>query len=372
MAQNLLVGIPSNRPERLRTCLLNVLQGLHEQGVQAGVVVCDGSGHAAENQAFADQAAAQFGTRIDILDEKTHPSRQPAEYRFLFSGPYGGPRNAILREAARRGADVIFLDDDVVPTEEFFTRFSKHLQGHAIVVGAYAGKRTGATFLMDKATRALTDYLEGQASAKEAARRAREAFSGDSDEWPPSVEGYRGGCMAVSCKAAATYGFFPTRFRMEDGLYCSLAPHFLGEEAFKPFLPEAPVGFHKPHAGAISTLVDYYLNAVQGACVGKSIEYALQHFGRQPTAEQIAEACRIGPKALLEEFSEEKTERRREQQKPLDDAVKALEDAELEREYFRFVHAGPRDVTLPDLQDHVRRFFDVQKAWRALNAQDAS
>lgn len=367
MANPLLVGIPTNRPDRLRTCLLNVLNGLQEENIKAEVFVCDGSGKAEDNQAFADVAAQPHGVSVTIQDEKAFQQSQAEPFRILFDGPYGGPRNAILRHAVRKSKDVIFLDDDVVPTEAFFTRFATHLQQHAIVVGAYAGKRTGATFLMDKATRALTDYLESNANAQDARRRAREAFSGDSDDWPPSVEGYRGGCMAVSLYAAAAYGFFPTHFRMEDGLYCSLARHFVDQDAFKPFLPEAPVGFHKPHPGSIRTLVDYYLNAVQGACVGKSIEYALTHFGKNPTPKQIAQSCESGPKGLLDEFSPEKTRLRREQQKPLDDAVRALGDAELQAEYDRFVHIGPDDVILPDLENYVQGFFQVQKTWERIN-----
>ncbi len=367
MKTHLLVGIPSNRPARLRTCLLNVLEALKTEGVQADVFVCDGSPKAHENQAFATHAAKSYGVRIDIADEKEFQKNQAQKFRFLFDGPYGGPRNAILLEAVRRKRHVIFLDDDVVPTEDFFTRFAMHLDaGKSIVVGAYAGKRTGAPFLMDKATRALTDFLEGNASKEDSLRRAREAFCGESDEWPPSVEGYRGGCMAVSLETAAAYCFFPTRFRMEDGLYCSVAPHFIGQEAFKPFLPEAPVGFHKPPAAGLHTLVDYYLNAVQGASVGKSIEYAVIHFGKNPSTGQIRQACLEGPKSLLDEFSESNTTQRREQQKLLDDAVKALGDAQLQAQYDRFIHIGRKDALLPDLEQHVQRFFEAQHAWMNL------
>lgn len=364
----MLVGIVSNRPHRLRPTMLNVLEALKTEGLHAEVVVVDGSGNATENQVFADAASAPYEATVSILDEKAYLHRQDPEFRFLFEGPYGGPRNAVLLEAVTRKKDVVFLDDDVVPVTPFFTRFENHLQRHGLVVGAYAGRRTGVSFLMDKASRALTDFGEHRISRKEALVKLREAFSGYSDEWPPSVEGYQAGCLAVSWGLAQQYGFFPTRFRIEDGVYCSLSKYFSQEEAFQPFLPEAPVGFHKPEKYGLDTLVNYYVDGVQGSCIGLSAEFALKKFGSNPTDEQIQDACREGPKPLLHEFSPDRFELRRKQQAPLDDAVKKLGDAEIDREYHRFALTSLKDVALPDLADHVKRFFRVQQKWRELTA----
>lgn len=358
-----IVGIPSNRPARLRTCLLNVLESLKTEGLKADVVVCDGSGNAEENQAFANDAAQPYGVRVTVQDEKKVQAAQPEPLRLMFAGPFGGPRNAILLKAVQRGANVVFIDDDVVPTESFFTRFQTHFEdGHKIVVGAYAGKRTGAVFLMDKVHRALTDFAEKRISRAEAAKRAKEAFCGMSDDWPPS-EGYAGGCLGVSLEAASTYAFFPSAFRMEDSLYCLLSGHFLSQDAFMPFLPDAPVGMHKPPAGPVHTLIDHYLNALQGACVGKSIRYALEQYGKNPTPKQIQDACHKAPQDLLEQFNPENTRRRREKQKSLDEAVQALGEADLQREYDRFVHVGQNDAKPDGLENHVQRFFDVQNKW---------
>jgi len=366
----LIVGIPSNRPDRLRTCLLNVFEALQAEGISAEVVVCDGSGHAAQNQEFATHAAARYGIAVTILDEKKHQAHQKTEFRFLFDGPFGGPRNAILRHAVKKGADTVFLDDDVVPSEELFTRFRKHLATHKIIVGAYAGKRTAAVFLMDKIHHALTEFAEKRMDREDAVRAAREAFSGLSDDWPPSVEGYAGGCMGVSLESAQAYAFYPSRFRMEDGMYCILAKHYVSQEAFLPFLPEAPIGVHKPAAGTIHTLVSYYHNALQGSCIGKSVRYALEKSGRHPTDAQLKDACREGPKDLMEQFDADKTATRRRLQKQFDEAVADLNEPELQREYEKFVDTDQNDVVLPDLEDYVRRFFDVQKAWRALNQDE--
>ncbi|MDP2717231.1 MAG: hypothetical protein Q8P02_00650, partial [Candidatus Micrarchaeota archaeon] len=117
----MLVGIPSNRAHRLRPCLLNVLDALKQEGVNATVVVADGSGKGAQTQAFADQAAPG---KVRVLDEHVYAEKQPAAYRFLFEGPFGGPRNIILAEAVRQKMDVVFLDDDVIPVHPFFTRFA--------------------------------------------------------------------------------------------------------------------------------------------------------------------------------------------------------------------------------------------------------
>lgn len=362
----MLVGIVSNRPHRLRPTLLNVLEALKNEGIRADVVVVDGSGQAAQNQAFVAEAANPYGVPALVLDEKAFMERQAPGYRFLFEGPYGGPRNAILLEAIQRKRDVVFLDDDVVPVEPFFTRFAGHLKSHGLVVGAYAGRRTGVSFLMDKASRALTDFREHHISRKEALVKLREAFSGSSDEWPPSVEGYQAGCLAVSKTLLETYCFFPTRFRIEDGVFCSLSKYFSDQEAFQPFLPEAPVGFHKPEKYGLDTLVNYYVDGVQGSCIGLAAEYALKQFGRNPTDEQVQEACREGPKSLLNEFSPERFELRRQQQKSLDEAVKKLEDAEIQEQYFRFALTSLKDVTLLDLEAQVKRFLRVQRQWRAL------
>ncbi|MBI4360477.1 hypothetical protein HY572_01750 [Candidatus Micrarchaeota archaeon] len=364
----MIVGIVSNRAHRLRPTVLNVLEALQSEGVRAEVVVVDGSGHAAENQMFGDAAAKPYGVGVSILDEKTYLNHQAAEYRFLFEGPYGGPRNAVLLEAVKRQKNVVFLDDDVVPVEPFFTRFAKHLNDHGLVVGAYAGRRTGVSFLMDKASRALTDFREHRISRKEALVKLREAFCGYSDEWPPSVEGYQAGCLAVSWKLALPYAFFPTRFRIEDGVFCSLSKYFSKEEAFQPFLPEAPVGFHKPEKYGLDTLVNYYVDGVQGSCIGLAVEYALKQFGRLPTDEQVTRSCREGPNTLLHEFSPERFALRRQQQKPLDEAVKKLEDSDIEKEYFRFALTSFKDVCLPDLESQVKRFFRVQEKWRELTA----
>ncbi len=369
MANPLIVGIPSNRPERLKPCLLNVFEALQAEGIQADVFVCDGSGHARQNQEFATQAAARYGIPVTIQDEKNHQAAQRPDARFLFDGPFGGPRNAILKYAVNKQADTVFLDDDVVPSDGLFTRFQTHLNRHRIVVGAYAGKRTAAVFLMDKVQHALTEFAEGRMNREDATRSAREAFCGLSDDWPPSVEGYAGGCMGVALQSAQTYAFYPSHFRMEDGMYCILSKHYVGQDAFLPFLPEAPVGVHKPHAGPVRTLVNYYRNALQGACVGKSVKYALEHFGPEPKDAQLAESCREGPKDLLEQFEPENTTKRRLQQKPFDDAIGALGEADLQREYDRFIHTGLADVALPNLQHYVKRFFDVQKTWRTLTGK---
>lgn len=367
-----IVGIPSNRPERLKPCLLNVFDALQAEGIQADVFVCDGSGHARQNQEFAMQAAARYGIQVTVQDEKSHQAKQSPDTQFLFDGPFGGPRNAILQHAVKKRADTVFLDDDVVPSEQLFSRFKKHLNQHKIVVGAYAGKRTAAVFLMDKVQHALTEFAEGRMDKQDAARSAREAFCGLSDDWPPSVEGYAGGCMGVALQSAQTYAFYPSHFRMEDGMYCILSKHYVGQDAFLPFLPEAPVGVHKPHAGPVTTLVNYYRNALQGACVGKSVKYALEHYGQEPDDVQMAESCLQGPKDLLEQFEPEMTASRRQQQKPFDEAIAALGEADLQREYDRFIHTGLADVALPGLHRFVKRFFDVQKTWRTLNEKETN
>ena len=366
MAQPLLVGIASNRPDRLRTCLLNVFEGLRTDEAHAEVFVCDGSGHARQNQEFATHAAERYGIVVRVVDEKAFQAAQKPEFRFVFDGPFGGPRNAILQHAVQNGQDTVFIDDDVVPAEQLFTRFQKHLAAHKIVVGAYAGKRTAAVFLMDKIHHALAEFSQGRLSREEATKAAREAFCGLSDDWPPSVEGYSGGCMGVSRHSAAAYAFYPSRFRMEDGMYCILAKHYVGQEAFLPFLPEAPIGVHKPQAGSMQILVNYYLNALQGACIGKSVKYLLENGVKEPTDDQIRQACREGPQDLLEQFNAEKTVKRRQEQKQFDQAVAGLHDAQLQQEYERFVHVSRDDAILPDLEQYVRRFFDVQSAWTAL------
>ncbi|MBI5226720.1 hypothetical protein HY994_05840 [Candidatus Micrarchaeota archaeon] len=363
----ILVGIPSNRTHRLRTCLLNVLNALEEENIAADILVVDGSGQAEQNQAFATHASEKFDTNVTVLDEKTHQAAQKSEFRFLFDGPFGGPRNTILQHAVHQRKHAVFLDDDVIPTDTLFSRFRTHFQSHKIVVGAYAGKRTGAVFLMDKVHRALSDFAEGKLGRMQAVAKAREGFCGLSDEWSPSVEGYSGGCLGVALDAAKKYCFYPSRFRMEDGMYCILAKHFVQENAFMPFLPEAPVGVHKPHAGPVTTLVDYYLNALQGACIGKSVQYALEKYGDHPGPDQIKTACKTAPKDLHEQFNPEKTALRREQQKPLDEAMAALKEPELQLQYDRFVHMGLKDAIVPDLEKYVQRFFDAQDAWKKLN-----
>ncbi len=365
----MLIGIPSNRSKRLRACLLNVFEALKEEGTNAEVVVVDGSGEAEKNRQFAEEASSKYGAKMGITDEYAFRDAQKPAFRQLFSGPYGGPRNVILAKAVERKRNVVFLDDDVVPTQEFFRRFEDLLAEHDIVVGAYAGKRTGSSFLMDKASRALTDFIEGRITKEEALQKAREAFSGVSDDWPPSVEGYRGGCLGVSWKAAQKYCFFPTSYRMEDGLFCSLATFFTGSEAFKPFLPYAPVGYHKPEKGEMGTLVEYYLNSVRGAAIGLSIEYAVKKFGSSPTKEQVSEACEKGPADLLREFSPERFELRRKRQEPLDRAVKALGDKELEQQYYRFANFSLDDARPNDLETQASRFFECQKSWKEFMAE---
>ena len=125
-----IVGIPSNRTMRLRTCLLNVLTALKEENITADILIVDGSGQAEKNQEFATHAAEKYGTRVSVLDEKKHQTAQKPELRFLFDGPFGGPRNAILQHAVTNRKHTVFLDDDVVPTDGLFSRFQTHFKSH--------------------------------------------------------------------------------------------------------------------------------------------------------------------------------------------------------------------------------------------------
>lgn len=358
----MLVCIPSDRPERLRKTLLNVFDRLKEESVEAEVLAVDGSDELEKNREFAAKVSVNYGASVQVVPETEYAAKN-AEYAFLFSGPYGGPRNVGLAEACRRKQNLVYLDDDVIPLDGFFKKFESLLEKHAIVVGAYAGRRTGAAFLLDKANHAIDDFIAKKTSREEALRRCSEAFSGWSDDWPPSVEGFRGGSLGVSVKAAEKYCFFPTKFRVEDGMYCELAKYFIDEEPFSPFLNEAPVGFHKPETGDLFTLPEYYLSSIQGSAIGLSIRWTLQHFGKTLDKKQVAMACEKGPAQLFSEFSEQKVRERNEKNRHYAEAFAQLGDKKLLESYKKFADTSLEEVKLPDLPQQVERFFKCQTAW---------
>ncbi|HLD75446.1 MAG TPA: hypothetical protein VI874_00380, partial [Candidatus Norongarragalinales archaeon] len=82
----MLVSIPSNRPKRLRTTLLSVIEGIRKERVNASVLVVDGSQEAAENRSFAQEAIATYGIPVDVVPEVEF-QQTFRDFAFLFTGP---------------------------------------------------------------------------------------------------------------------------------------------------------------------------------------------------------------------------------------------------------------------------------------------
>ncbi|HLD76313.1 MAG TPA: hypothetical protein VI874_04795, partial [Candidatus Norongarragalinales archaeon] len=151
---------------------------------------------------------------------------------------------------------------------------------------------------------------------------------------------------------------------VEDGLYCEMSRFFSDRSPFKPFLPDAPVGYHKPERGNLDTLTNDYVNFLQGSALVSSIEYLLQHFGKDFSPAALDLACYKGPEAQLHEFSPARTEARKNRQKPYHAAMAALEYPELSEAYVKFSDVSIRDASPPDLVQQVERFFHVQAQWK--------
>ena len=373
----MLFAVISKRPRGMRTTVLNALDRARSESVSrsapVAALVIDasaGSDFAANAQAlrFLSQEfdAAIYHMRESdgkTLAEKELGTNAAAK---VFQGKYGGARNLALLAAVTLGEDCVFFDDDCIPLEQCVSLYQKFFaEGKKIVAGAYAGKNTGVDSLLEKIQRALLAFRDGVISREFAAARVEEAMRGISDEIETTGAGYRGGNLGVSVAAARVACFAPTRFRMEDALYCKTAKFFLGDGAlFEPAASAVPTVFHKPQAGALSALRENWVDAVRGASVALSINFLLEK-SLEPTQENIERACSEAPAALLAEFGDVRAAARREAQREFGELVRKLERSEIEGEYERIANVTRAEVELPasELKREVAAFFEARSAW---------
>lgn len=369
------ISIVSNKPRRMRTCVLNALDKAAREEIEVSVLVVDASAEHdfSKNHEALSALSQEFSARILHLNEFVFKQLAAHEFgkKIVFEGRFGGARNAALFANVLRGEHTVFFDDDCIALDDCLSRFKKlFAAGKKIIVGAYSGKNTGLTSLLAKLQNALTAFAEKRISREAAAARVEEALRGISDDYELVREGFRGGNLGVSVEAARAHCFLPTSYRIEDAVFCKTTRFFVGENAFIPSEEEVPVVFHKPDASALDSLYKNWVESVRGASIALCVNALLEQ-GLEPTRENIERTAPTALKQLMNEFSEEKLAERRVMQKQFDDVVRELGAPELEREYLRVVNVSRADVELPpaELAREVKRFFQAREEWLELLKQ---
>lgn len=343
----MIIAIPSNRPQRMRSCLLNVLDANELEKPAKAVIVVDDSG--ADNLPALTEIAKDYTTPV-------HYARNDYSPKWLFQS-FGGVRNACLAQAIRYKEDVLMLDDDVVPVEDCLSLHAEYLKTHAIVVGGVQGRQTGVGFLLKTINQALAAFEQGEDREK-AIQIIKSALSGMSLE--DYCDKYNGANLSVRKDVARAVCFLPSSLRIEDGLFCQTAKYLVKEEAFVP--EKQPVVYHNPLPRSTSFLSKAWEDSVKGAAACLAIQYAFEH---NTPVEVSAEK---GPAELLKQFDSPAFEQRREKQKHYDDLIKLIGDAEIEREYFKVAEyrEKPRKEFI---LEQMQLYRETLEAWQRFKPQ---
>ncbi|MFH0922990.1 MAG: hypothetical protein V1811_02935 [Candidatus Micrarchaeota archaeon] len=311
----------------------------------ARLAIVDNSQEFDENHAALEAIAKQYQAEI------FHAANSEFKEKF-FSHGYGGLRNACLALAISLKEDVVFLDDDCVPLDGFYSLHRSNLEKRRIVAGSYVGKSTTMQALMGKFNSSLADFANGTQSREHALAKSLEALTGVSDD--VEVNGFSGGNLGIPFETAAAYCFYPTSYRIEDHLYCELAKHFTGE---RPLVPETPPkAFHKRTGGELNALYYYYVKDLRGSQIGLAIKQAVEN--NTPVEKAVATSS----KKLFEDFDK----RDLKEIAKLREACAELESAEVLAEFDKITTLSVSDWKLEEkeVEKEAGFFLECQKEWK--------
>jgi len=366
--------ILSNDPQRLKRCVNAFLPQLRKSS--ASLTVIDTPQTHSENKALLESLALE---KVFHASDADFQKKTAAEIRFaqqIFSGKYGGARNAGLFFAAVQGANAVFFDDDTRPANDCIARFENlFAEGKQIVCGKYLKHAGGAVSILLELTRVLEDFSEKRLSGKQALERLRAEFGGVPQETKNILisAGFNGGCAGIAAGVAQNYCFFPTAYRIEDGVFSTFAPFFLKARnpVYNPEYEEEasaklPVVFHEKKPGGLDSLRKCLVNEIEGNTVAIILLGLLQEGKRASDlkqsqlgelVEQAAGEC--FEDSLLPYFFEKS------KQYSFESAVKSFGDVELEKEFFNLSSVKKQDCIPPvgKALGESKAFFQAQENW---------
>ncbi len=364
----------SNNSKHLRHSLSAFMPQLLESGTSLTVV--DTPQTHSENKAFLEKLETEKVFHAsDAEFIKTISVRMPFAQQ-VFSGKYGGARNAGLFFSAVENENAVFFDDDTKPANDCIARFKKlFAEGKLIVCGKYLKHAGGAVSILLELTRALEDFVEKRLSAAKARERLRSALCGVPQDTKRIIvsAGFNGGCAGIAASVARKYCFFPTSYRIEDGVFSTFAPFFLEERnpVYNPEYEEEafaklPAVFHEKTPGTLDSLRKSLVNEIEGNAIAIIMLGLLQEGKRasdlkqnelKELVEQAAGEC--FEDSLLPYFLEKS------RQYSFERAVNALGDAELEKEFFNLSNIKKQDC-IPSTEKVLgesKAFFYAQENW---------
>ncbi|MFH0923009.1 MAG: hypothetical protein V1811_03030 [Candidatus Micrarchaeota archaeon] len=316
-----------------------------------------------ENEKIISQSKAT----VVHIEENAFRESLREEMRFVFAGNHGGVRNIGLAIAYKQKAHCVFLDDDTLPANDVFSLYKQAFgQGEQIVCGRYLKHAGGTSSLLASTMHSLDELQQKRISGAEASKRMDSFFRGIplSTEKPVQNAGLVGGNLGVSLETLSHYCFFPTSFRVEDGIFGSLAHHYASDVSNPA---EAPLVYHDKTPGPLDTLYANLISEAKGSVIGVLIQQQLADKAKDRPVTQVQleqVAWLVFKNSLLEQLHE------KDKLNKFGDLVKKL-DEPCRREYSRLLSITREQITPPldFTQRQVSLFFKTQKHWN--NVLDA-
>ncbi|MFH1780019.1 MAG: hypothetical protein ABH803_02655 [Candidatus Micrarchaeota archaeon] len=274
------------------------------------------------------------------------------EFSFLFSG-FGGLRNIGLLHAVKKELDCVFFDDDTLPVNDCLASYRELFkQGKEIICGKYLGHSAGSTGLLLLVLSVLENYLKQKTSKQETEKKLFLLLKGI-PEYSKEVfasSGLVGGNMGVSLKVAKNYCFFPSKYRVEDGSFGFLAPHY-DFQVFNPQGSDAsllPVVKHEKQP-VERAFVNNLLSEAKGSVVSLCVDAKLKDVKLESSdcAEQVYRGF------LLDYFKEKISKF---------NALDLNENILKDLDELRVL--TPQDLISSDFDSAFNSFFNAQALWK--------
>lgn len=364
----------SNRPALLEKSLPAYVRAAEEQNSECVFRVVMPGSELEKAKPIIEKNGCQAVSEEEFREKIASFSPDAA---FLFEGKYGGVRNIGLFLAALDRSHCVFFDDDTLPDKDCIARYEFLFKNELLIIpGAYVGRTTAVSSIVQKLELVLTAYKDGTIKRKFALEKLREAFEGLPDEqdglWRSG--GFRGGNLGIHASVAEKYCFFPTAYRIEDGLYCKAAEKFFTNPIYDPasddeYAKRIPVVLHRP-VGQKGAFVRNYIEGLKGVNIGACVLKALDQPGITETGLQnqaLSNRAGLLQLFLHDAFLEASRE------KNFGELVTELGDKEIAEQYSAFLKIGETDVTVSDVGLQVKKFFASQRTYPKLvrQAQEA-
>ena len=255
----------SNNPDKLELSLYAHSKNFDEN---TKVLIVDTNATHAANEKLASEFNATH------VYEEAFKTTVKDEFKPLFQGKFGGNRNICLYHAFRQNANAVFSDDDTTPFGNPLEKYAQLFdEGKKIVVGKYLRHAGGSSQIILDIMNVLEDYSQtGNASASE---QLESFFAGIPKETDSPVEsmGMVGGNCGIHYDVLKKYCFFPTDYRVEDGIYGTMAEYCVNEKPFNAIAN--PAVFHTK-APSPNSFLPNLAGELKGGVIGLAIKDSLE------------------------------------------------------------------------------------------------